>query len=71
MAKSLRAATDLLRLLDLKLETSESEGRMTFPIQGHVSFSDVHFAYPSRPEVAILRGLDFEVQPGECVGIVG
>ncbi|BGP33749.1 ATP-dependent permease [Rhodotorula toruloides] len=71
MAKSLRAANDLLRLLDLKPETSESEGRMTFPIRGHVSFADVRFAYPSRPDVPILRGLDFQVQPGECVGIVG
>ncbi|GEM10173.1 pheromone transporter [Rhodotorula toruloides] len=71
MAKSLRAANDLLRLLDLKPETSESEGRMTFPVHGHVSFQDVRFAYPSRPDIPILRGLDFQVQAGECVGIVG
>jgi hypothetical protein len=44
---------------------------MTFPIQGHVSFSDVKFAYPSRPDVPILKGLTFDIQPGECVGVVG
>ncbi|BGP18098.1 hypothetical protein JCM10213_004752 [Rhodosporidiobolus nylandii] len=71
MAKSLRAANDLLRLLELKPETKESEGRMTFPIKGYVSFSDVHFSYPSRPDVPILKGLTFDIQPGECVGIVG
>ncbi|GAA6031431.1 hypothetical protein JCM8097_005656 [Rhodosporidiobolus ruineniae] len=71
LSKSLRAANDLLRLLDLPTETKESEGRMTFPIQGHVSFSDVKFSYPSRPDVPILHGLTFDIKPGECVGIVG
>ncbi|GAA5838704.1 hypothetical protein JCM11251_003268 [Rhodosporidiobolus azoricus] len=71
LTKSLRASNDLKRLLDLPSETKESEGRMTFPIQGHVSFSDVKFSYPSRPDVAILKGLTFDIKPGECVGIVG
>ncbi|GAA5982821.1 hypothetical protein JCM11641_004636 [Rhodosporidiobolus odoratus] len=71
MAKSLRAANDLLRLLELSSDTKESDGRMTFPIQGHVSFSDVTFSYPSRPDVPILKGLTFDIAPGECVGIVG
>ncbi|GAA5909077.1 hypothetical protein JCM6882_001182 [Rhodosporidiobolus microsporus] len=71
LTKSLRASNDLKRLLDLKNETKEAEGRMTFPIQGHVSFSDVKFSYPSRPDVAILKGLTFDIKPGECVGIVG
>ncbi|CEQ43183.1 SPOSA6832_05082 [Sporobolomyces salmonicolor] len=68
MAKSIRAAIDLLRLLDLEPDTRESEGRMTFPIQGHVSFSDVNFAYPSRPDVPVLKGLSFDVKPGEASG---
>ncbi|BGP41853.1 ATP-dependent permease [Rhodotorula kratochvilovae] len=71
MAKSLRAANDLLRLLDLTTETRESEGRMTFPIEGHVQFADVEFAYPSRADVPVLKGISFDIRPGECVGIVG
>ncbi|GAA6054523.1 hypothetical protein JCM3770_005828 [Rhodotorula araucariae] len=71
MAKSLRAANDLLRLLDLTTETRESEGRMTFPIAGHVQFAAVEFSYPSRPDVQVLKGISFDIRPGECVGIVG
>lgn len=44
---------------------------MTFPIAGHVRFDDIAFAYPSRPDVPVLKGVSFEIQPGETVGIVG
>jgi ATP-binding cassette subfamily B protein len=36
-----------------------------------VSFSDVHFAYPGRPENAVLDRVTFTVAPGEKVAIVG
>src|SRR5207237_10671108 len=41
------------------------------PARGEVSFSDVHFAYPGRPENAVLDGVTFTVAPGEKVAIVG
>jgi ATP-binding cassette subfamily B (MDR/TAP) protein 1 len=71
MAKSQEAIIDLTRLLNLTTETKESEGRMTFPIRGDISFEGVNFAYPSRPEVPILSNTSFTVKAGECVGIVG
>lgn len=33
--------------------------------------SDVHFRYPTRPHVRVLRGLNLEVKPGQFVAIVG
>lgn len=36
-----------------------------------VSFDEVEFAYPSRPDEHVLRGLSFEVRAGETVAIVG
>lgn len=71
MAKSLRAAIDFWRLLELSAETRESEGRMTFPIEGRSVFDKVSFAYPQRPDVPVLMGISFEIKAGECVGIVG
>ncbi|MFP3545481.1 ABC transporter transmembrane domain-containing protein [Rhizobium sp. SIMBA_035] len=41
------------------------------PARGRVEFSNVHFAYPSRPGKSALHGLGFHVTPGETVAIVG
>ncbi|MEE8297585.1 MAG: ABC transporter transmembrane domain-containing protein, partial [Hyphomicrobium sp.] len=41
------------------------------PARGDIQFSDVHFAYPTRPEIAALNGVTFRVKPGETVALVG
>jgi len=41
------------------------------PARGAISFADVHFAYPGRPDLPALNGLTFSVQPGETVALVG
>jgi ATP-binding cassette subfamily B protein len=39
--------------------------------QGTVSFEDVTFRYPARPNAAALDGISFRVTPGETVALVG
>lgn len=41
------------------------------PLRGEVEFRNVHFRYSSRPEVEVLKGISFAVQPGEKVALVG
>ncbi|XP_049779386.1 multidrug resistance protein pgp-1-like [Schistocerca cancellata] len=36
-----------------------------------VSFSNVRFSYPSKPEVEVLRGVTFTIPAGQLVAIVG
>ena len=38
---------------------------------GHVKFESVAFAYPTDPDRSALKGVTFEVKPGETVAIVG
>jgi ATP-binding cassette subfamily B protein len=39
--------------------------------EGQVSFENVTFRYPARPEAAALIGMDLAVRPGETVALVG
>src|SRR5262249_51833191 len=41
------------------------------PLRGDVSFEDVSFAYPMRPDVSAIDRVSFAVRAGEKVAIVG
>lgn len=41
------------------------------PVKGAISFEEVHFQYPARPETSALGGVDLHVTPGETVALVG
>lgn len=41
------------------------------PLRGEVDFCDVHFRYPSRSEVEVLKGISFSVKHGEKIALVG
>lgn len=72
IAKSTQAAQDFNRLLQLEATTTdESKGAVCTPVQGHVSFNNVHFSYPERKDVPVLQGLTLDLAPGELVAIVG
>jgi ATP-binding cassette subfamily B protein len=45
--------------------------RLPQPVRGALSFENVGFAYPTRAQALVLRGVDFTVAPGETVAIVG
>lgn len=36
-----------------------------------VTFKNVHFAYPARPHISILRDMSFTIQAGQFCGLVG
>ncbi|PPQ85425.1 hypothetical protein CVT25_006317 [Psilocybe cyanescens] len=69
------AGSDIVKLLDKVPEVdAESKGGIVVQekaIQGHIRFENVHFRYPTRPTVRVLRGLSIEVQPGTYIALVG
>ncbi len=40
-------------------------------IKGDVRFENIHFAYPTRSDISILKGLNLEINSGEKVALVG
>jgi ATP-binding cassette subfamily B protein len=71
-----RAAGATERLVEL-LETEPAikppahPKTLPTPPRGEVSFENVTFHYPSRPDTAALNGLSLAVNPGEHVALVG
>ena len=58
---------DRVPLIRADLET----GIKTADFKGKISFDNVKFTFPSRPDREVLKGITLEVVPGTTVGIVG
>ena len=73
MGKAKNSAAQLRRLFDRQpsIDTWNHDGELIDHIEGTIEFRDVHFRYPSRPDVAVLRGLNLTVKPGQYVALVG
>ncbi len=56
----------------VKTVTPDPEPSVTRPaLRGQVEFRDVHFRYPARPEVEVLKGISFSISHGEKIALVG
>ncbi|WP_235298398.1 ABC transporter ATP-binding protein [Portibacter marinus] len=40
-------------------------------VQGSIQFKDVHFSYPSRSDLPVLKGINLSVNTGEKIALVG
>ncbi|WP_439121849.1 ABC transporter transmembrane domain-containing protein [Marivita sp.] len=67
------ATERLVELLHAEDTVNDPDTPLTLPepVQGEITFEDVHFAYPSRPGVAALDGINLRIAPGETVAVVG
>lgn len=73
MSSAKSAAADVLKLLDSKpeIDAESPEGDVPTNVQGRIRFENVHFRYPTRAGVRVLRDLNLSVEPGTYVALVG
>lgn len=71
LMKGVGAASRLFELQDRKPSIPSTVGIKVKSAQGPIRFTDVTFAYPTRPAVTIFNGLNFEIPSGSNVCIVG
>ncbi|KAI0789769.1 P-loop containing nucleoside triphosphate hydrolase protein [Abortiporus biennis] len=73
MSSARGAACDVLDLLDSmpEIDAESKEGKIPENVQGRIRFENVHFRYPTRPGVRVLRDLNLTVEPGTYVALVG
>jgi ABC-type multidrug transport system fused ATPase/permease subunit len=70
LQRSIGASERLLEILD---QPDESELPTASPVRlsGALSFNHVHFSYPSRQDVEVLKDLNFSIRAGEKIALVG
>jgi ATP-binding cassette subfamily B protein len=70
MNRATSSAHRVFEVLDSEPEVvDELEPVKLDPVVGHVAFEDVSFSYDGVRQV--LKGVSFDVQPGELIGLVG
>ncbi|CAM4640040.1 unnamed protein product [Lepidochelys olivacea] len=65
------AAEKVFEYLDREPAVRTDGTRAPESLQGHVSFHNVSFSYPSRPDRQVLKAVSLELRPGEVTALVG
>ncbi|KIP08244.1 hypothetical protein PHLGIDRAFT_127165 [Phlebiopsis gigantea 11061_1 CR5-6] len=73
MSSANEAAADIITLLDSvpTIDAESPAGAVPRDVRGRIRFENVHFRYPTRPAVRVLRDLNLTVEPGTYVALVG
>uniref|UniRef100_X2B039 Bile salt export pump n=1 Tax=Capitella teleta TaxID=283909 RepID=X2B039_CAPTE len=73
LATARSAAYTLWDLIDRKslIDSSSTQGEKPDRMLGNIEFKDVHFKYPSRPDVKVLNGFSMKASVGQTVALVG
>jgi len=67
-------ATERIREIlntDGEVEVHDTNNLPAIHFNGNIAYENVHFEYPTRPDVPVLQGLTFDVQAGQKVALVG
>ncbi|RDC61440.1 ABC transporter ATP-binding protein [Adhaeribacter pallidiroseus] len=70
---SLGAADRILEILDEPEEPTIKANQPvpSLVVEGNIEYDQVAFSYPTRPDIAVLKAISFQIQSGEKVALVG
>uniref|UniRef100_A0A8C2TL80 ATP binding cassette subfamily B member 5 n=1 Tax=Coturnix japonica TaxID=93934 RepID=A0A8C2TL80_COTJA len=73
VANARGAAYEVYQIINKKrlIDSSSKEGYKPEKLKGEIEFRNIHFSYPSRPDITILKGLNLKVQTGKTIALVG
>lgn len=71
IAGALGATERVKEILERDVELIPSSSHPALRLEGNIDMYDVHFTYPSRKEVPVLKGIDMHIRSGEKVALVG
>ncbi|XP_078519793.1 ATP-dependent translocase ABCB1-like isoform X3 [Lissotriton helveticus] len=73
VASSRVAAYEIYKVIKKKrlIDSSSTDGHKPDRFTGRIEFRNIHFSYPTRPDIQILKGLNLTVEPGKTIALVG
>ncbi|XP_073971363.1 ATP-dependent translocase ABCB1-like isoform X2 [Rhodnius prolixus] len=73
VSAAMGSASNIYNIISRKpeIDSYSEEGLRLNRLEGKIEFKDVHFSYPIRQNVPVLKGLTMEIKPGETVAIIG
>ncbi|KAM4702863.1 ATP-dependent translocase ABCB1-like [Rhinophrynus dorsalis] len=73
IANARGAAYEVYNIINKKrpIDSSSTEGHKPDRLIGNIEFKNIHFSYPSRPDIPILKGLSLKVEAGKTIALVG
>ncbi len=69
--KAVGATENLLDLLQEEGENLISQAEKSLAIDGSLRFEQLVFHYPQRPDINVLKGIDFNLAPNQTLALVG
>ena len=73
LASAVGATERVQNILDSEgeIDLKDSEKHTVEALEGDIVYKDVHFSYPTRKEMEILKGVDLEIKEGQKIALVG
>jgi ABC-type multidrug transport system fused ATPase/permease subunit len=71
--KTIGASERIFEILEEEPEITVDEARNAAPgiVRGDILYNNVHFSYPSRPDLPVLKGISLRIHSGEKIALVG
>jgi ATP-binding cassette, subfamily B, bacterial len=69
--RTVGASERILEIMEEKSEVNLEQEIAENKITGKVSFKNINFNYPSRPDINVLKNLNIEIAAGKKIAIVG
>ena len=69
--KAVGATENLLDILQEDGEHAPPKASQQITLDGSLRFDNLIFHYPQRPDITVLKGIDFKVEPNQTLALVG
>lgn len=71
LVRAVGASERILDILEQDTEIAAEAPEGELRLQGNIRFEQLAFSYPSRPDIQVLKNINFELAAGEKVALVG